>query len=232
MKTKNIFLIILSIIILIVLGIFIYNKFTDLNYSNQNNNHSGTRIKSSNETIDNSIPNNIDNANLINDSISNNTSESKIIQNKEEEIASFTTTIYTKDPERQNNISITSSTLNDTIVTSKSTFSFCDTVGKATSSKGYQEADVFQDGEVVQALGGGNCQVSTTLYNAVLKVPGLEVTEKHSHSNSVPYVSSGMDAAVAYGSYDFKFVNNTDFDIKIKVENTNNEVIVRLLKIT
>ena len=70
-----------------------------------------------------------------------------------------------------------------------STFSFCDTVGKATSSKGYQKADVYtHDGEVTKALGGGNCQVSTTLYNAVLKVDGLNVTERHVHSNSVPYI--------------------------------------------
>ena len=231
MKSKNIFLIIFFIIIVIISGIFIYRYFSKSNTSTHDNNYSGVKINTTNE-ISNNTDNNIIN-NAINSSIkNNNVVESNQIQNKEEEIAMFTTKIYTKEPERQNNISITSSTLNDTVVASKGTFSFCDTVGKATSSKGYQEADVFQDGEVVQALGGGNCQVSTTLYNAVIKVPGLEVTEKHSHSNSVPYISSGMDAAVAYGSYDFKFINNTDFDIKIKVENTDNDIIIRILKIT
>ena len=116
----------------------------------------------------------------------------------ETQISEFTTKIYTKDSERQNNISITCSTLNDTIVENGDTFSFCNTVGKATSSKGYEKADVFKDGEVVQALGGGNCQVSATLYNAILKVPNLTVTERHEHSNSVPYVSKGKDAAVSY----------------------------------
>ena len=62
----------------------------------------------------------------------------------------------------------------------------------------------------------GNCQVSSTLYNAVLAVSSLKVTERHEHSNDVPYVKKGKDAAVAYGSYDFKFVNNTRNDIKIK----------------
>lgn len=230
MKSKNIIVIILFILIVAISGLFIYKYFIKTDSSDKNNNYSGIKVKTNNEISTNTY-NNTNFSNNIS-STKNNTLTSETTQPQEEEIASFTTKIYTKDSERQNNIVITSSTLNDTIVTSKNTFSFCDTVGKATSSKGYKEADVFQNGEVVQALGGGNCQVSTTLYNAVLKVPNLEVTEKHSHSNSVPYISSGMDAAVAYGSYDFKFVNNTDFDIKIKVENTENEVIVRILKIT
>ena len=81
-------------------------------------------------------------------------------------------------------------------------------------------------------LGGGNCQISTTLYNAVLAVPSLKVTERHPHSNKVPYIQSGKDAAVAYGSYDFKFVNNTGNTIKIKAEATSNNVSIRLLKIS
>ena len=71
----------------------------------------------------------------------------------ETEIASFTTKIYTKDSDRQNNISITCSSLNDTTIENGQTFSFCNTVGKATSSKGYKKADVFKDGEKIEALG-------------------------------------------------------------------------------
>ena len=71
----------------------------------------------------------------------------------ETEIARFTTKIYTKDSDRQNNISITCSSLNDTTIENGQTFSFCNTVGKATSSKGYKKADVFQDGEKIEALG-------------------------------------------------------------------------------
>ena len=77
-------------------------------------------------------------------------------------------------------------------------------------------------------FGGGNCQVSSTLYNAVLEVPSLKVTERHEHSNDVPYVKDGKDAAVAYGSYDFKFVNNTGNDIKIKALTDNSNVTITI----
>lgn len=158
--------------------------------------------------------------------------EEPTAQETETQISEFTTKIYTKDSERQNNISITCTTLNDTIVNDGDTFSFCDTVGKATSSKGYKEADVYQDGEVVQALGGGNCQVSSTLYNAVLEVEGLTVTERHEHSNSVPYVSKGKDAAVAYGSYDFKFINHTGNKIKITASCDDSFVYIKIFQLS
>lgn len=79
--------------------------------------------------------------------------------------------------------------------------------------------------------GGGNCQVSTTLYNAVLKLPSLVVTERHEHSNKVPYIQNGKDAAVAYGSYDLKFRNDTGHAVKIKAECSADAVLIRLLKI-
>ena len=151
---------------------------------------------------------------------------------KDELISSFSTKIYTKESERQNNISITCSKLNGTVVKNGSTFSFCNTVGPATSAKGYQEADIFDnDGNKKKGLGGGNCQVSTTLYNAVLKVSGLSVIERHEHSNKVPYIKSGKDAAVAYGSYDLKFRNNTGNDIRIEASATANNVSINLYKI-
>ena len=155
--------------------------------------------------------------------------ESKLA--KETEIASFTTKIYTKDSDRQNNVSIACSALNDSTVENGKTFSFSKTVGKATSSKGYKKADVFRNGAVIEALGGGLCQVSTTLYNAVLKVPGTKVVERHSHSNKVPYIKSGKDAAVSYGTYDFKFVNNTGNTLKIKASNTQNNITIKIMKL-
>lgn len=148
-----------------------------------------------------------------------------------EEIASFSTKIYTKDSNRQNNISITCSSLNDTDIANGDTFSFCNTVGRASPNKGYEKADIFKDGEKIKGYGGGNCQVSTTLYNAVLEAPGLTVTERHEHSNKVPYIKSGKDAAVAYGRYDFKFVNNSGSTIRIKADNTTDLVTVKLVKL-
>lgn len=150
---------------------------------------------------------------------------------KETEIASFSTKIYTKDSGRQNNLTIACSTLNDTTVENGKTFSFSKTVGRATSNKGYKKADVFRNGDVIEALGGGLCQVSTTLYNAVLKIPKLKVTERHPHSNKVPYIKSGKDAAVSYGAQDFKFLNNTGNTIKIKASNTKNNVTIKILKL-
>lgn len=151
----------------------------------------------------------------------------------EKEIASFTTKIVTKDSSRQKNIGITCNTLNGTIVEPGSTFSFCNTVGQATTAKGYQKADIFdENGKKKKGLGGGNCQISSTLYNAVLSVPTLKVTERHAHSNKVPYIESGKDAAVAYGSCDFKFQNNTGYRIKILATTSGSEVTTKIISLT
>lgn len=225
MKSKSIILIIILTVLIGGLAYHFYNVNQNKNISQQSEYNTAKVGTNTNELpIENkeqNISNNI-NENVTNNTTSseNNTSNSTnsteqesnnetVSSAKETEIASFSTKIYTKDSSRQNNVSITCSKLNDTIVENGKTFSFCNTVGKATSSKGYQKADVFRDGETIKALGGGNCQVSTTLYNAVLKVPELKVTERHAHSNSVPYIKEGKDAAVSYGTYDFKFVNNT-----------------------
>lgn len=233
-KLKNKLWIILVIFIIIGIGFGIYfftknNNSNKSDYSaqktavNQQNNNSSNTNNSSN--ISNSIQNN---TNAI--VVPQTTTENK--PKKEEEISSFSTKIYTKDSARQNNISITSSALNETIVANGYTFSFCNTVGQATSDKGYQEADIFDnEGNKKKGLGGGNCQVSTTLYNAVLKVPDLVVTERHEHSNKVPYIETGKDAAVAYGSYDLKFRNDTGYDIKIKSEFTSDNITINLYKL-
>ena len=131
---------------------------------------------------------------------------------------------------RQNNMRITCDSLTNTEIKPEEIFSFCNTVGKATKEKGYQEADVYVDGEKKQGLGGGNCQVSTTLYNAVLKVDGLEIIERHEHSGYVPYIEKGKDAAVAYGSYDFKFKNNTNKTIKIIMECQEKDVTAKIIE--
>lgn len=122
--------------------------------------------------------------------------------------------------------------MNDTIVTKGSIFSFCNTVGQATSEKGYQKADIFdKNGNKKKGLGGGNCQVSTTLYNAVLAVPELTIVERHEHSNKVPYIQEGLDAAVAYGSYDLKFKNDSNYDIKIKAESNADYITITLYRL-
>ena len=214
---------IILVIFIIGIGFGIYFFFKN-NNSNKSN-YSTQKIAINQQNISENTTPSV-NTNIV-PQVSN---ESK--PKTEELISSFSTKIYTKDSARQNNISITSSALNETIVANGSTFSFCNTVGQATSDKGYQEADIFDnEGNKKKGLGGGNCQVSTTLYNAVLKVPDLVVTERHEHSNKVPYIETGKDAAVAYGSYDLKFRNETGYDIKIKSEFTSDNITINLYKL-
>lgn len=151
----------------------------------------------------------------------------------EEPLSAFSTKVSQKDPDRQTNITICCNSLNGIIVKSGETFSFCDTLGPAKPEDGYKKADTFDgDGNTIQAYGGGKCQVSTTLYNAVLAVPSLTVVERHEHSGPVYYVPENMDACVAYGSCDFKFRNDNDFDIKLYFSNTPDEISVSIMKIS
>lgn len=235
---KNKWWIILILGIIIILGLAFYfisrNNSNSDNYSatktatNESTNQNNTDLNNSIDTTNQSIDNNSNQRNAI--EITENSTGSEI--KTEEEIASFSTKIYSNDSARQNNINITCSTLNGTVVANGSTFSFCNTVGQSTSDKGYLEADIFdRNGNKKKGYGGGNCQVSTTLYNAVLAVPSLVVTERHEHSNKVPYIQTGKDAAVAYGSYDLKFRNDSGYDIKIYVEASTTNVTVRLVRL-
>ena len=196
------------------------------NQNTENNTNSNTSSNSNTSNLDSSENNQNNQTTTPNGTKPEETPSN---ETKEKEIAQFSTKIYNKDSKRQNNITITCKTLSTKKIAPGETFSFCDTVGKATSAKGYQEADIYVNGEKKQGLGGGNCQVSTTLYNAVLKVPEFEIVERHQHSNHVPYIQSGKDAAVAYGAYDFKFKNNTENTVKIVMENTANNITAKII---
>ena len=209
-------LIILFIMVLLIFGGVLWWKSQDKNnYQPQNN--------TSNYQAERSMKNTNINSNLNKDTMP--------VIKKEKEISAFTTKVFNKDKERQNNIDITCKALSTKEVQPGEIFSFCETVGKATSDKGYQEADIYVDGKKEQGLGGGMCQVSTTLYNAVLQVSELEVLERHEHSGHVPYIQEGKDAAISYGTYDFKFKNNTGSAIKIVLENTVDYITARIIKI-
>ena len=151
---------------------------------------------------------------------------------KEEQISTFSTKISQDDASRQKNISLGCAELNGTIVKAGETFSFCNTLGPATPEKGYEKAETFDsDGNTIMDYGGGKCQISSTLYNAVLAVPTLTVVERYPHSKRVYYVEEGKDATVCYGSVDFKFRNNNDFDIKIVATGEQDTLTVSLFKI-
>ena len=115
---------------------------------------------------------------------------------------------------RIHNVGLTASICNGQIVLPGETFSFNGVVGDTTAEKGYQEAAGYQDGKVVQVLGGGECQVSSTLFSAILYTD-LDVLERANHSMPVHYVPSGMDATVFWDSPDFKFENNHKYPVKI-----------------
>ncbi len=122
----------------------------------------------------------------------------------------FTTHYGSSSSNRRHNIELATSHINGTILAPGETFSYNDTVGPRTRRKGFRDAPTYQDGQVVPGPGGGICQVSTTLYNAVLRSPGMKVVQRSSHSMPVHYVPAGCDATVAYGVIDFKFRNDTE----------------------
>ena len=120
----------------------------------------------------------------------------------------FYTSYPSSTEERKANIALASKALDKVIVASGEEFSFNKTVGQRTEKRGYKNAKIIVNGEFVDGIGGGVCQVSTTLYNAVL-LAGLKITEYHPHSLSVGYVAPSFDAMVNSGSADLKFINNT-----------------------
>lgn len=129
--------------------------------------------------------------------------------------AKFYTTYYSSSCERVSNILLASSTINGTFLDVNEEFSFNKIVGARTENNGYKNAKIILGGKFVDGVGGGVCQVSTTLYNAVL-LAGLIVSEYHPHSLQVSYVAPSFDAMVSSGSADLKFVNNTKSPLLIK----------------
>ncbi|MDF2568438.1 MAG: VanW like protein [Sporomusa sp.] len=124
------------------------------------------------------------------------------------QLSTYTTPILDKSPGRLVNIQLTAKLINNTLIDPGQEFSFNKLTGEPTVSRGFQPAPVFGDsGEKEQGLGGGMCQVSSTLYNAVLAAE-LKVTERHPHSQPVAYVPPGKDATT-YTDKDFRFLNNT-----------------------
>lgn len=218
MKTNKWILIVFAILALIGIGIYFFF------FSNSNHNVNpipGTRVSTDTQNSTEQGNNNITRKESVG-----------VTEDLEKELAKFSTKIMEEDNHRDNNMEISLSKLNGTIVKNGDTFSFNETVGSPTPNEGYEKAGVFVQDEYKKDYGGGNCQVSTTLYNAVLKVDGLKVTERHQHTQEVYYVPLGKDAAVAYGEIDFKFKNNTGHDIKIYGEMTEKEVKIRLTRIS
>jgi hypothetical protein len=123
-------------------------------------------------------------------------------------LSSKTTYFNANLTNRTTNIKLAAKAINGTVIEAGKVFSFNKTVGPRYESKGYKEAVIFVNGEKDKGIGGGVCQVSSTIYNAVLSA-GLTVVERHAHSLPVTYVAPDRDATVSYGIQDFRFKNNT-----------------------
>ena len=134
-------------------------------------------------------------------------------------IATFTTTA-TDNADRNNNLKLACEALDGKILKVGDEFSFNQTTGNRTLERGYKPAGAYQMGKVVLEPGGGVCQVSTTLYNTVVKA-GIMPTERHAHTFAPPYVTPGEDAAGSYdGSAgpDMKFINTTKYAMAIRAK--------------
>ena len=128
---------------------------------------------------------------------------------------------------RLNNITIATASINGLILEPGEEFSFNRIVGQRTPERGYRLAPAFSSGTTVQAIGGGICQVSSTLYSAIMD-SCLRVTERYPHGLPVSYIPRGRDATVSWGSLDFKFLNNTDYPLRIDAEVVGRTLTIRV----
>ena len=149
------------------------------------------------------------------------------------EIGAYTTKLIDKQESRVNNIELAAQKIDYKKLSPGEEFSFNKTVGKRTAAKGFEQAPIIiktQGGyKKGYGVGGGICQLATTLYNAV-EQSGMEITERHLHSKDVGYVPDGKDATVSYGGVDFRFKNNKNFPVMIRVYSGKNTLSVTLLE--
>ena len=129
-------------------------------------------------------------------------------------LATFTTRYDVSDKNRTTNLEIACKKINDKVILSGETFSYNKTLGPRTEAAGYRNGKVYEGGEVVDGIGGGICQISSTLYNSVL-MSNLEIVERRNHQFVTSYVPAGRDATVVYGLTDFKFKNTRKYPIRI-----------------
>ncbi len=141
--------------------------------------------------------------------------------------ADFSTDFSSSSADRKHNIKNALNSINKYEIAPGQIFSFNKVVGRRTLENGYRQAKIIVNDQFVDGLGGGVCQVSTTLYNAALKA-GLEIVEANKHSKQIGYVKYGFDAMVNFGSSDLKFKNNTTKRITIITSALNNRARIRI----
>jgi len=145
-------------------------------------------------------------------------------------ISVFSTSFNPQKVDRSYNIKLACDRINNIILLPGDTFSMDKALGPRTISNGYRNAPVIVKGKILEGVGGGVCQVTTTLYVAVLKSK-LEVVERKPHSMPLSYVEPGQDATISEGYIDFKFKNNKDYPILISAQVSGGNIIIRIVGI-
>ena len=130
-------------------------------------------------------------------------------------LANFSTNYQASNVNRTTNLILASNKINGTVLMPGEVFSYNKVVGARTIAAGYKEAPIYVSGRVEDGLGGGICQIATTLYNAVV-LSNLEIVERSNHQFVPSYIGASRDATVVYGAIDFKFKNNREYPIKIQ----------------
>ncbi len=143
-------------------------------------------------------------------------------------LAEVETHFSPKKVARTANVRLSASLINGTVLNPGEEFSYNKTVGPRTAARGFKEAGIFSQGEVVDGIGGGICQTSSTLYMAAIKA-NMKITERTNHSFYVDYAPKGEDATVVYGSLDFRFKNTSPYPIKIVATSKNNYIRVKIM---
>ncbi|MEI8084158.1 MAG: VanW family protein, partial [Actinomycetes bacterium] len=153
------------------------------------------------------------------------TTEKARVMGVTERISTFTTTYDGSNASRTNNIHTLGDALDGILVAPGETFSFNGSVGERTAAKGYQEANAIVNGKLVPQLGGGICQVGTTLFNAAF-FAGVPIVERSNHSFYISHYPKGRDATVSWGGPDLKWKNDTKNYILISVSYTNDSITI------
>lgn len=142
-------------------------------------------------------------------------------------LATYSTRYDGGDRDRTTNLRIACQKINEKVVLPGETFSYNQTLGVRSTATGYKNAKVYENGEVVDGIGGGICQISSTLYNSVL-MANLDIVERKNHQFVTSYTPAGRDATVVYGMTDFRFKNTRKYAIKIKASASNGVATVSI----
>lgn len=144
------------------------------------------------------------------------------------DVLGYAETKHTNNANRNNNLALACASINGTVLMPGDVFDYNQTLGERTAEAGYKAAAAYSGGETVLELGGGICQVSSTLYYASL-LADMKIVTRSAHSFVSSYITYGMDATVSWGGPEFRFSNNTDYPIRIDAEVSDGYVKISIV---